>query len=548
MPKRTHGGPSEFQEASLEFELELFASNQRLINEAVEGYTDEFRRYEARYRRTVRQSVGPVPFTELVRDSKRASVVLVGDYHTYPQAQRAFFRLLRAQPAKGPQVVIALEMILGKHSAVVDRFLAGKISERTFLRRIEYAEHWPFESFEAVRPIFELARKRQWRIIGIDQQDEGVASLNERDLYAAERIADALEGKPKARVFALIGELHLAPGHLPKLVRRALAKRHIDGSVLRVHQNPDTIWFDYAAKGLAEEHDVLRLSDDAFALLTASPVVCQQSFLTWLEQISEGEEEFASFAPNAGHKNVRHAVDVIDKALALRAKRAAKGVEVVGPADLSFFGDLDRSGDFTKLELKQIRAHILSSESCYIPRARMIYLATMSMNHAAEEAAHMLRHVCSSESMDDPKGLVDAFYFRAMNEAIAFVGSKIVNPKRKCTHVRELTRIAEGEREATAQDVAAAEWVLAHKRMERGELVPHLSAVFKAPPALFNAVTHMLGYILGDQLYYALVRGRVTQSTIRTLFFEPLGDEGAAILMYFELIAKVGRLRPPRRT
>ena len=322
----------------------------------------------------------------------------------------------------------------------------------------------------------------------------------------------------------------------------------VDGPVVRVHQNPDTIWFDYAARGLAEEHDVVRIDDGAFALLTASPVVCQQSFLTWLEQMSEGEEEWDAFAPNAGDKNVRHAVAVIDRALHLEAKTATKDVEVVGPADLSFFAELSRSGVFNKRELAQIRAHILSSESCYIPRAKMIYLATTSMNHAAEEAAHMLRHVCSTEPMDDPKGLVDAFYFRVMNEAVAFVGSKVVNPKRKCAHVSELQKIASGERESMPLDVGAAHWALEHKRMEKGELVPHLAGVFQAAPELFNAVTHMLGYILGDQLYYALVRGRVERDTVRALFFEPLEDEGAAMLMYFELIGKVGKLKPPKRT
>jgi len=65
---------------------------------------------------------------------------------------------------------------------------------------------------------------------------------------------------------------------------------------------------------------------------------------------------------------------------------------------------------------------------------------------------------------------------------------------------------------------------------------------------LFNAVTHILGYILGDQLYYALVRGRMSREVARRLYFEPFEEEGSALMRYLELTARVGRIRTPKRT
>ena len=530
--------PSAFVADVHQFELELFQSQRRLIKSLTGENSAAFARYEARYRRTVRHAKRPVPFERLVAASRKARVTLVGDYHTHPQSQRAFFRVLRAQPADA-DVVVALEMILGRHQSAIDRFLAGRISERTFLKRIEHQRHWPFGPFDAVRPIFELARDRGWRVVGIDNF-EGGTPLPERDHYAAARIAESLADAPKRRVLALLGEMHLAPGHLPRALRRAGVR-----SVLRVHQNPEPIWFDWAARGLATEHDVLEVGDDAFALLSASPVVCQQTYLTWLEQVQEGDLGGPVFDPNAGEANVHHAVQVIDRALSLGAKSALEDIEVVGPADLRFFDRLRRSGKFSKRELRLIRRHILSVESCYIPKARTIYLATLSVNHAAEEAAHMLRHYCSHEGIDETKGMVDAFYCRVMNEAIAFLGSKIVNPKRKCVHESDLGAMAAGDPDPMRATVA--KFVVAHKRMERGEKVPQLAKVFRAAPPVFNAVTHMLGYILGDKLYYALSRGRVDRSAIRNLYFEPMEDEGAALLLYLEWANRVRRIRTPKR-
>ena len=536
-----------FQSSVNQLEKELFRSQRKRINESLDEHTADFKRYEARYRRTVKRAQSPSNNDELITASKLYDVILVGDYHTHQQSQRAFYRLLRAQPKTKGSLVIALEMIPAHCQGAVDKFLAGRIQEKTFLKRIRFEEHWPFGPFSTYRPIFDLAKQRNWRVIGIDSENHQ-GDVLDRDHFAAALIATELQKNPNARVFTLIGEMHLAPGHLPKSTQEALKHRELSKKILRVHQNPESIWFDFADRGLAIEHDVVRVSDDAFALLTASPVVCQQTFLTWLEQLQGDEFDECASDPDVGEKHVVHAVSVIDKALKLKAKSALKLLQVVDPSDLAFFELLQHSGIFSRSEMKAIRKHILSVESCYIPKARLIYLATLSMNHAAEEAAHMLRHHCSRESMDDPKGLVDAFYFRTMNEAIAFFGSKIVNPKRKCVHrdgLKKLINSSDLDLDPTRRQ--AAKWAIEHQNLERGQAVPHLAEIFQAHSSLFNAVTHMLGYILGDKLYYALVRNQVTPKEARSLFFEPLEEEGSAMLMYFEWTNRLAKVRVPQR-
>lgn len=565
---------SRFQAAAHRLELALFRANQRLINESVGGYTDEFRAYDRSYRKTVRRVLGPVDFAELLLATRQAQVVLVGDYHTLPQAQRAFYRVLRRQPAKDENVIIALEMLPASQQATIDRFVAGRLTASTLQRRTQWDQRWPFGPPSGFSAIFELARQRGWRVLGLDPDPPG-QTLGVRDDFAAEQIAAQLEAKPDARIFVLMGELHLAPPHLPKAIEQRLPGPRAPGRVLRIHQNPERIWFDQASQGVPDEHDVLTLQDGAFALLTASPVVCQQSFLTWLDQIRDGELDEGGVALEETGLNVfRHAVLKLGRALNLPARAALKQVEVVGPADLSFFDRLVQGGHFNKRALSSIRRHILASESYYIPRARLVYLATLSLNHAAEEGSHFLRHHCSHEGLDDPKGMVDAFYSRILNEAIGFMGSKIVNPKRKCVDLADLRALVGAEAQpphpphpprlrptpsATSAsghppgqvgglDADVAAYVLAHKDMERGHRVPWLNQVFHGSPELFNAVTHVLGYLLGERLYYGLVRGVFTAQEARELYFEPFEEEGAALLLYFELAARVGMLSVPRRT
>jgi hypothetical protein len=559
-------GATPFQADILALQLELYRHNEDTINAAVDGYTPQFERYAARYRRTVRKVDGPARLERLIEATHDADVTLVGDYHTLSQSQRTFYRLLRRQPEDGADIVVALEMFPASHDENLAKFVAGRIQEKTLLRRVGHVDRWPFGSLLPLRPVFELCRERGWRVIGIDTDSS--APLDERDAFAAERIADALaEG---GRAFVLIGEMHLAPAHLPRSLKRTLPKKC---RVLRVHQNPERIWFDQAAQGVVDDHEVLRIGPDAFALLTASPVVCQQSFLTWLDRLQDGEiESPRALDADAAEDLFVHAAKMIARALDLGLGEALDHVEIVGPSDLHFFDRLCRSGMFTRQEAKQIKAHILASESYYIPRARLVYLATFSINHAAEEASHFLRHHVSGEGLEDPQGMVDAFYGRILNEAIGFMGSKLVNPKRKCVHVRDLKKLvadsdappaprghrrraprlaSTGGHEAgglSAMDIETAQYVVAHKRMERGTKVPWLAQVFDSDAQLFNAVTHALGYILGDQLYYALVRGVLTKDDARRLYAEPFEEDGAALMLYFELATRLRNVRIPQRT
>jgi hypothetical protein len=567
--------PSRFQASALALQRALFEANHRRINAAVEGYTDAFRRYEQTYRRTVRSAVGPAPLEALIQDTQRARVVLVGDYHTLKQSQRAFLRLLRRQPVRDHHIVVALEHLPADRQPDLERFLAGRLSEATFRRRVQWDQRWPFGPPADFEPIFHLARARGWRVVGVDLEAPG-QGLGVRDDFAAERIAEHLAADPRARVFCLMGDMHLAPAHLPRALGRAAARRKVPCSILRVHQNPEQIWFELAAAGVVDDHDVVALKDRAYALLSVSPVVCQQSFLTWLDEVYDGGAEGAvGGGPEAGRRLFSEAARVLGRALRLPARAALRDVAVVGPADLSFFERLVEGGLFTRQELRGIKAHILASESYYIPRARLVYLATLSVNHTAEEASHFLRHHCSGEGIDEPRGLVDAFYSRVLNEAIGFMGSRIVNPKRKGVDLAELTTLAGPDPEAAPPpphplrshpeprataasghapalvgevDTAVARYVLAHKRMEAGQHVPWLSQVFHGSPGLFNAVTHVLGYLLGERLYFGLVRGVLSTKDARDLYFEPFEEEGAALLKYFELAARVGMLSVPRRT
>ena len=121
--------------------------------------------------------------------------------------------------------------------------------------------------------------------------------------------------------------------------------------------------------------------------------------------------------------------------------------------------------------------------------------------------------------MEREQTRAEAFWVRSMEEALGFFGSKLINPARQCTALTAWkTLFADG----TDEQRRIAAFVLAISASE-GEGPEALSRLLPLRnDALFHAVSHALGYLLGDQLYRAVSSGELTQSQVRTMFKDPL--------------------------
>ena len=64
---------------------------------------------------------------------------------------------------------------------------------------------------------------------------------------------------------------------------------------------------------------------------------------------------------------------------------------------------------------------------------------------------------------------------------------------------------------------------------------------------LFNAVTHIIGYQLGDRIYYGLIDGTLDKMEIRELFFDCFEEDGAALSTYLYFYARTKDIEIPER-
>ncbi|AEI67872.1 ChaN family lipoprotein [Corallococcus macrosporus] len=503
---------------SLALHLALFRRQRAQIARVVDGQTASFRAYEARFRRRTSGYRSVTTLPAVYQQVLAADVVYVGDYHTLPLAQETYLALVERARASGRRVIMALECVEGRHQSTVDAWRAGRVTERSLLAKLGHAS--------GSRALLAFARKQKLEVVGIDRRAQGERSLELRDAYAAERIARAARAPDRPLVMVLVGQYHVAPCHLPAQVERALGAETRKGLV--VYQNAEGVWWRLAREGRVGAAEAVELADGTLCLMNASPVVCQQSFLDYLE--AEAGDE-APLLDRGATERFREMSALIGRLAGVPVGRALDTVDVATAADGDVLERIQRRGRFTQAELTQLRRHILSRESSYIPRARVAYLASLSLNHAAEEAAHFVRHCAVGDAMEAPRGASEAFYARCLEEALGFFGSKLVNPRRTCLGVAEWAQRF-GESRGVERQIAA--FVLAHKATEAEAPEEAVKLLPLRKDRLFHGVSHALGYLLGDRLYQAFDSGEVAKAEVQTLFRDPFVDPRAAYFTWAE--------------
>jgi len=530
------------REELLKIQKKIFVQNDELIRGQAVIQERGFESYERDYKRQVRDFSEVSTIDEMIAAVQQADIVYLGDYHTNKQSQRMLLRILKLLVEKTSQFAIGLELVHRHHQKILEDYLGERITEETFLKKIQFKKYWYFDLWENFRPIFEFARYWKIPLFGIESSLSGEVDLNGRDDLNAALIASLIRKDPARKWIFFVGDLHLAPSHLPNKVLRSLHKTVLKDLIL--YQNSESIYWRLAEKEMEEKTEIVRIDPRSFCILNTPPIVWQQSYLNWLEHEGGGID----------YADAKHSfltlVDQIAAFLGIEPAPAKEEVEVFTCGDLSFLKRLREDGGFSKKEIRQIKKQILSSESYCIPQKKYIYLANLSLNHSAEEAAHFLKYLCSGAEF--PRDPVDAFYANAIHEALGFFGSKIINHKRKCFHEKEYQRLvdylrSEGKPRQRRLQLETALLILDHKRRERRGLPILSQRFFRSHPDLFFGVTHGLGYILGDKMYYALLLEKITKEEIRDLFHDPMKGEGRPYEIYRALLKRVQGVKIPKR-
>ena len=191
-----------------------------------------------------------------------ADVVLIGDYHALPAAQRHAASLVEQRALAGDRpVVLGVETIFARDQHILDEWWRREIDESELRQRIRFDLDWGYD-WTPFHELLVTGRDHSEALYGLDcMPREDLRKIGARDRHAAAKIAEIRQRHPNAVIFVLFGESHLAPGHLPN----ALHQQMPGAKTLTVLQNIDALYWR-AAGERADKVEAVRVNDDVLCV------------------------------------------------------------------------------------------------------------------------------------------------------------------------------------------------------------------------------------------------------------------------------------------
>jgi hypothetical protein len=530
----------------LQVQRTLYDRFRTSARQSVGTLSPTLRKYYLEYQREFSDYTGVSSRSELVQAFIRSDILICGDYHTLRQAQRTALRLLVEAVdevrRRGKQPLLALEMLRFSDSGAAARYLSGELTEAQFLQAIRFDRNWGFQ-WENYRPLFEFARERGIRIVGLNMPvGTKKPSLRQRDTFAAGVLADALVAEPRLCVLAMMGDLHLAHGHLPTALEKELQRRGQLRRMVVVHQNAERLYWKLAARGLEHEVAVVRLKKNVFCVMNTPPWVKLQSYLRWLEWSADPETDTPAAMGGQGEyaEDFLELVTTIEESVGLR-RATHDNFEIAWPGH-SVLGSETKAFSKSRLAfVKKFRQLLLSSIGSYfVPGPNTVYLSTPGVNGAATQASIYLHSVLSGrwKNFEFPR---QDFYSVVWIEALGFFGSKVINPHRRCYGPQDFSDAVKFNSLARrVTEHLLAERQPASKNRFQGVALPtRVTSPERA--VFFYRQARCLGQILGAAIYAAVVSNQVTAKQLQSLFRNPFTDGKKARELYLQWARRMDR-------
>ncbi|HMK56212.1 MAG TPA: ChaN family lipoprotein [Dissulfurispiraceae bacterium] len=119
-------------------------------------------------------------------------IIYVGENHDSYANHAVQLETIKRLQASGKSIAIGMEMFQRPFQPVIDRYIAGSIDQKTFLKQTEYFSRWGFD-YDLYKPILDFARGYKIPVIALNIEKEVVDAVARKGI-------DSLPAELKAKV------------------------------------------------------------------------------------------------------------------------------------------------------------------------------------------------------------------------------------------------------------------------------------------------------------------------------------------------------------
>ncbi len=111
------------------------------------------------------------PVKKIVRYISGDRVIYVSEQHDKVGHHKAQLEIIKLLHRRGVKLGVGMEMFQRPYQKALDRYIAGEIDERTFLRESEYFKRWGFD-YHLYRPIISYCRENNIPVVALNLRKE----------------------------------------------------------------------------------------------------------------------------------------------------------------------------------------------------------------------------------------------------------------------------------------------------------------------------------------------------------------------------------------
>jgi len=115
-------------------------------------------------------------FNEIINSLLQYRVIYVGEQHNNYGDHMLQLEVIRGLYQQDPKLAIGMEMFPRSSQPVLDRYLAGEMDEKTFLKESHYFETWRFD-YRLYRDIINFAAYKHLPVIGLNLEKDIVSQV-----------------------------------------------------------------------------------------------------------------------------------------------------------------------------------------------------------------------------------------------------------------------------------------------------------------------------------------------------------------------------------
>lgn len=514
---------------------DLFSFQKRLYEETLAEVSYHLSRqpkaivnYQKEFNDSLPPRAAPSSIEDLLKAVVPGSTILFGDFHTLASSQRAVIRLISLIKSYKPQIKlqIGVEFLRSEHSGFLAEYQSGKISESELLTQTEYSKNWGFP-WKYYQQILQCAKDFDIEVFAFNEKRAKTASMKSRDEKIAKRCMEVRRQDHGLVQLVIIGEHHLASGHLP-LAFSKFGKS--EDSLLRVFNNIDTYYFQLQKIKSELHSEVMKVDSNTFCVLNTAPWIKWKSLSIWVESSKKNltDDDFNEFEFDSDHLFLTMASELSQFLKIPIEYRHIENFNLTKTTDIE-----EVSLTRTQFEGSSFYEQEMLFESFrkdgyfYVPESRRVVICDDNPHHLAELAG---QHIFSIAALNQNPS---HFMTKVLRFAFASFSSKIYAPSRIVMsdqdHVKFLsknqlhTKSELIRRKRISSKLALRFWRLILSDLDQ---VPDI--LERADRATSGDVSKLIGKSLGVRMYTNYMSSASYRESLRQTL-KSFGDDGVQI-------------------